>query len=63
MNTKGIAAKIATKSGTEMIIANSEDVHILHRIMDGRENGTLFLNNKENEFNLPNYLKELNEEN
>ena len=42
-----IAAKIATSAGADMVIANSEDIHIIHRIMDGRNLGTIFCANKE----------------
>ena len=40
MNTKLAAAKIATKSGADMIIANSTDVKILGRLVAGSEEGT-----------------------
>ncbi len=36
MNTKLVAAKIATSAGADMVIANSADIRIIHRIMDGR---------------------------
>lgn len=61
MNTKLTAAKIATNAGADMIICNSSDIHILHRIMDGRDFGTLFTANKNNEFFLPAFLEQLNE--
>ena len=61
MNTKLIAAKIATSAGTDMIIANSKDIHIIHRIMDGRNLGTLFVANKKDEFNLPDFVERLNQ--
>ena len=35
MATKLTAAKIATFSGADMIIANGKDVHIIHDIFDG----------------------------
>ncbi len=59
MNTKLIAAKIATSAGADMIIANSEDVKIIHRIMDGRDIGTLFLANKNEDFYLKDYLENI----
>lgn len=62
MNTKIHAAQIATKSGADMIIANSEDIHILHRIMDGRDFGTLFVANKDKNFKLTDYVGKLSEE-
>ena len=62
MNTKIHAAQIATKSGADMIIANSSDIHILHRIMDGRNFGTIFVANKEKGFKLKNYVKDLKDD-
>lgn len=61
MHTKINAAMIATKSGADMIIANSSDIHILHRIMDGRNFGTLFVANKDENFRLADFLGDLNE--
>ena len=57
MNTKLIAAKIATKSGADMIIANSKDVKILDRLIAGSEEGTLFLGNKDVNFNIKDFMK------
>ena len=57
MNTKLTAAKIATKSGADMIIANSVDVKILSRLIAGSEEGTLFLGNKDNDFDLKEFMK------
>lgn len=59
MNTKLIAAKIAMSSGADMVIANSEDIRIIHRIMDGRNLGTLFVNKKNEYFDLPNFVDQL----
>lgn len=59
MSTKLIAAQIATKSGTDMIIANSSDIRIIHRIMDGRNYGTLFLAQKDAAFDLPAFVDQL----
>ena len=56
MNTKMNAAKIATASGADMIIANSKDIRIIHRIMDGRDIGTLFLANKDDSFDVSEYI-------
>ncbi len=61
MNTKIHAAQIATKSGADMIIANSDDIHILHRIMDGREFGTLFVADKDEDFELVDFVEKLTE--
>ena len=43
MVTKLNAAKIATESGADMIIANGEDPDILYEIMEGKEVGTRFI--------------------
>ncbi len=56
MNTKLIAAKIATSSNIDMIIANSKDIKVLHRILDGKNIGTLFVGNKETYFDLPEFV-------
>ncbi|MBQ1597322.1 MAG: glutamate 5-kinase [Candidatus Weimeria sp.] len=42
MATKLSAAQIATASGADMIIANAEDLTMLHRIFEGDQVGTLF---------------------
>ncbi|MBO5342669.1 MAG: glutamate 5-kinase [Lachnospiraceae bacterium] len=62
MNTKLQAAKIATSAGCDMIIANSSDIHILHRIMDGRNFGTLFKANRDADFYLADYIMGMKEE-
>ena len=59
MNTKLIAAKIATKSGMDMIIANSKDIGILHRILAGENEGTLFVANQDESFDLPGFVHNL----
>lgn len=59
MNTKMIAAHIATNSGADMIIANSSDIRIIHRIMDGRNIGTLFKAQDNTDFNMVEYVKNL----
>ena len=57
MNTKLTAAKISTKSGADMIIANSSDVKILGRLVNGCEEGTLFVGKKDAAFELKEYIK------
>lgn len=56
MNTKLIAAQIATNAGADMVIANSEDIRVLHRIIDGRDVGTIFKANKCEHFNMNDYV-------
>lgn len=59
MNTKLTAARIATAAGADMVIANSEDIRIIHRIMDGRPYGTIFKANKADDFNLVEFVRRL----
>lgn len=56
MNTKLIAAKIATKSDVDMIIANGSDAGVLHRLLDGSKEGTLFVAKRDEGFDLPGFL-------
>lgn len=59
MATKLVAAKIATSAGTDMVIANGEDFHVLHKIVQGRNHGTLFLAKSDADFYLIDYLGEM----
>ena len=59
MATKLRAATIATAAGADMIIANGADVHIIHKLIQGENLGTLFISNKEEEFYLTDYVKKL----
>lgn len=59
MNTKLIAAKIATSSDVDMIIANSKDIGVLHRILAGKKEGTLFVAHKDDNFDLPEFVDNL----
>lgn len=56
MNTKLQAAQIATKAGTDMIIANSRDIGVLHRLLAGKEEGTLFVARKDENFDLAGFV-------
>ena len=56
MATKLSAAKIATNSGTDMLIANGEDVLLINDIMEGKSIGTLFKQHKSKQFNLLDYI-------
>lgn len=62
MNTKLIAAKIATSSAVDMIIANSKDIGVLHRILQGENEGTLFVSHKDNAFDLPAFVENLHKD-
>lgn len=57
MATKLTAAEIACAAGTDMIIANGADFHVIHKIIQGKEYGTLFLANAKDEFYLLDYLE------
>ena len=57
MATKLTAAEIATSAGADMIIANGADFHIIHKIMEGRNYGTLFVGDKKEEFFLIDYIE------
>ncbi len=59
MNTKMVAAQIATSVGADMVIANSRDVSVLHRILNGDKEGTLFLSHRDDSFNLPEFVDNL----
>lgn len=57
MATKISAAKIATDSGSDMVIANGENIGIVHRIMQGEKIGTIFLAHKSEDFHLMDYIQ------
>lgn len=59
MNTKLVAAKIATSIGADMLIANSADIRIIHRLMDGRNYGTFFMAHKNEDFDLKEFVSAL----
>lgn len=59
MNTKLVAAQIATKAGADMIIANSEDIGILHRLLTGENEGTLFAAKRDDNFDLSGFVYNL----
>lgn len=58
MSAKLSAAKIATYSGADMIIANGIDINIIENILAGEEIGTLFLANEKSGFDILDYLEE-----
>lgn len=59
MATKLTAAKIATSAGADMIIANGRDFHIIHKLIQGKNMGTLFTADKDEDFYLTDYLEML----
>ena len=56
MAAKLAAARIATDSGSDMVIANGRQVEVISRILEGEETGTLFLAHKNVDFDLMHYL-------
>ena len=56
MSAKLAAARIATDSGSDMIIANGKNVEIIHEIMQGEEKGTLFIAHTNQDFDLMDYI-------
>ena len=58
MATKLNAARIATYSGADMIIANGADVEIIHDIMEDDFDGTVFTANKKDDFFIADFIEE-----
>lgn len=56
MSAKLAAAQIATDSGSDMVIANGEEIDVLSEILEGKERGTLFLAHKNMNFDLVEYI-------
>lgn len=59
MASKLTAAQLACASGCDMIIANGADFHVIHRIIQGGDHGTLFCAKKKKEFYLLDYLEKI----
>lgn len=56
MAAKLAAARIATDGGSDMVIANGDDVEVIQQILSGEEKGTLFLAHPNLDFDLMNYI-------
>lgn len=56
MAAKLAAARIATDSGCDMVIANGEDVSVVSSILEGKRQGTLFLAHRNRDFDLMDYI-------
>ena len=61
MNTKITAAQIAIHSGADMVIANSKDISVIHRIIDGENVGTIFKAKKNEDFDLQDFVEKLHQ--
>ncbi len=58
MSTKIAAGDIATSAGADMIIANARDFRIIHKLMEGKNYGTIFRSNPKELF-LMDYIEQL----
>ncbi len=56
MSAKLHAATIAVNSGADMVIANGKDVSVIHKIMEGRKYGTLFVGKRDEQFKIADYI-------
>lgn len=56
MSAKITAATISTYSGADMVIANSKDISVIRQIIEGETIGTLFLAQKQKNFNLSDFI-------
>lgn len=57
MSAKLDAATVAVNAGCDMIIANGQDVGVIHKIMEGRRYGTLFVGNRDENFDIADYVE------
>lgn len=57
MAAKLYAARIASDSGSDMVIANGDDVEVIWEILSGKEKGTLFTARKSTDFELIDYIQ------
>ncbi len=57
MGAKLHAAKVAVSSGAHMVIANGKDVSVIHKIMEGRNYGTLLAAKKDDAFDIADYVE------
>lgn len=56
MAAKLAAAQIAVGSGSDMVIANADDLDVIYEILNGEERGTLFVEHRDEQFDLSDYL-------
>ena len=56
MATKISAARIVTKTGTDMVIIDSSDLLNIPRLMEGEDIGTLFLSNPNSDIDITDYI-------
>lgn len=56
MAAKLAAARIATDGGSDMVIANGDDVEVICQIMEGQNKGTIFMAHNNLDFDLMHYI-------
>lgn len=61
MSTKLQAAKIATSCGIDMVITSAKDVKVLHKILSGKKIGTVFRASRDDGFDLPEFVRQMNQ--
>ena len=59
MATKLTAAQISSAAGVDMVIANGADFHVIHKITEGRNYGTLFVSQSKEEVYLIDIIDKL----
>ncbi len=59
MATKLTAAALSTAAGADTVIANGDDFHNIHRIIEGKKIGTILAANQREEFYLIDYIENL----
>lgn len=57
MSAKLMAAQIAMGSGSDMVIANAQRLDVIYEILGGEDRGTLFVEKKDENFSLSDYLE------
>jgi glutamate 5-kinase len=56
MSTKIAAARIATDTGSDMIICDSRDLTVIPEIFEGKDVGTLFLSHEQEDFDTTDFI-------
>ncbi|MCR5000783.1 MAG: glutamate 5-kinase [Lachnospiraceae bacterium] len=56
MSAKLHAATVAVNAGADMVIANGKDVSVIHKIMEGRNYGTLFESDRDENFDIAEFI-------
>ena len=56
MSTKIAAARIATDTGTDMVICNSNDLTNISRVVNGKDGGTLFISHEQDDFDAKDFI-------